>query len=102
MSTLGQVAYEKYNEAKGGKTWDGKPIPPWESLTDDVGLAVQNAWEVAARAAADEMVRRWAPDNFITQARRLISSATACDQRAKACAITKLDEARLWWTEAAR
>jgi hypothetical protein len=44
--SLGQIAFEAYNEAKGGVTYDGKPIPPWE----DVGDAVRSAWEAAARA----------------------------------------------------
>lgn len=42
----GQIAFEAYNESKGGKTWDGKPIPPW----GDVGDEVRNGWEAAAFA----------------------------------------------------
>jgi hypothetical protein len=42
----GQVAFEAYNNAKGGLTWDGKPIPPWSA----VGPEVQNGWRVAAAA----------------------------------------------------
>lgn len=48
MKTIGQIAFEAYNEAKGGVTYDGKPIPPWT----DVGDAVRTAWECAAGAAA--------------------------------------------------
>lgn len=52
--TAGQVAFEAYNEAKGGRTYDDKPIPPWS----DVGEAVRSAWEAAAaavqRASHDE------------------------------------------------
>lgn len=47
MKTPGQVAFEAYNEAKGGVTWDGKPIPPW----GEVGEEVQQAWKAAAEAA---------------------------------------------------
>jgi hypothetical protein len=46
----GQVAFEAYNESKGGLTYDGKPIPPWSSLEGPVGEAVQRAWEAAAVA----------------------------------------------------
>ena len=45
--TLGQVAFEAYNKSKGGKTWDGKPIPPWTAVGDDVRVA----WECAATDA---------------------------------------------------
>ncbi len=52
MKTPGQIAFEAYNESKGGLTYDGKPIPPWDTLTGDVGEAVKRAWEVAAGAVA--------------------------------------------------
>lgn len=56
MKSLGQVAFEAYNSAKGGVTYDGKPIPPWS----EVGEAVQAAWEAAAvatvRAHNDRLV----------------------------------------------
>lgn len=44
--TPGQVAFEAYNIQKGGKTWDGKDIPPWSA----VGEAVQSGWDAAAEA----------------------------------------------------
>lgn len=46
MKSPGQLAFEAYNHAKGGVTYDGKPIPPWT----DVGDAVRAGWEVAAGA----------------------------------------------------
>ena len=47
----GQVAFEAYNESKGGLTYDGKPIPPWDTLSGNaVGESVQRAWEPAAPA----------------------------------------------------
>lgn len=42
--SMGQRAFEAYNEAKGGRTYDGKPIPPWDAVGDDV----RSAWERAA------------------------------------------------------
>lgn len=48
--TPGQVAFDAYNESKGGLTHDGKQIPPWDSLTDEKGLAVRAGWEAAAVA----------------------------------------------------
>lgn len=47
--SAGQVAFEAYNEAKGGKTYDDKPIPPW----DQVGEKVQAGWEAAANAVIE-------------------------------------------------
>lgn len=44
---LGQVAFEAYNAAVGGLTWDGKPIPGWDQITDKI----RAAWNTAARAA---------------------------------------------------
>jgi NTP pyrophosphatase (non-canonical NTP hydrolase) len=52
MKSTGQIAFEAYNESKGGLTWDGKPIPPWEAI----GEAVQTAWQAAADASG---VRGW-------------------------------------------
>lgn len=54
--TLGQVAFERYSEMKDWKTYDGKPIPPWESLTDDVRIG----WEQAALAVQNELIVRQA------------------------------------------
>lgn len=38
FKSVGQIAFEAYNA--GGKnpglTWDGKPVPTWEGLNDDV------------------------------------------------------------------
>lgn len=49
MKTPGQIAFEAYNESKGGLTYDGKPIPPWDELSGDKA-AVHRAWEAAADA----------------------------------------------------
>jgi hypothetical protein len=48
--TMGQVAFEAYCDAVGGKTYDGKPIPGWDELHGD-RLKVQGGWEAAALAA---------------------------------------------------
>jgi len=39
--------FDAYNEQAGGKTWDGKDIPPF----DEVGERVQSNWIAAADAA---------------------------------------------------
>lgn len=57
MKSLGQLAFEAYNERKGGKTYDGKPIPPWDTLTDETGRAVQAAWEAAAARVVVDVLR---------------------------------------------
>ena len=42
----GRRAFETYNHAVGGLTWDGKPIPGWESVTE----AVRDGWRMASLA----------------------------------------------------
>jgi len=39
--------FNAYNEQGGWKTFDGRPVPPWEDLGDDV----RGRWVAAARAA---------------------------------------------------
>lgn len=97
--TLGQVAFEAYNESKGGLTYDGKPIPPWDELSGD-RAAVHSAWEVAARAAADEMIGRWGVPLFLREALREAGAAKDVSPRKKALAITKIEEAAMWWSAA--
>ena len=46
---LARQMFDAYNEAAGGITWDGKPIPPF----DAVGLKVQANWRAAARKARE-------------------------------------------------
>ena len=46
--TLGQIAYEAYCEHQDWKAFDGKPIPEWKDVREDI----QQAWEIAAVAAA--------------------------------------------------
>lgn len=46
--TLGQIAFEAYSKAMGGKTYDGKNIPHW----NDLSAQVQKGWTAAARAVS--------------------------------------------------
>lgn len=48
MKSLGQIAFEAYGAAVGGKTYDGKPIPQWS----EVKPTIQQGWEAAADAAS--------------------------------------------------
>lgn len=51
MKSLGQIAFETYVEA-GGITYDGKPIPGWDAVSEKV----RRGWSAAASsvlAAAD-------------------------------------------------
>lgn len=48
MKSLGQIAFEAYVAAVGGKTYDDKPIPQWS----EVKPTVQQGWEAAAEAAS--------------------------------------------------
>jgi hypothetical protein len=44
---LARAMFDHYNLAAGGKTWDGKQIPPF----DEVGEKVRDNWIAAAKAA---------------------------------------------------
>ena len=46
MTVAGRRAFETYNAAVGGVTWDGKPIPGWDAVTDKV----RDGWRMAALA----------------------------------------------------
>lgn len=46
LDAAGRLAFETYNNAVGGVTWDGKPIPGWEKVTDKV----RDGWRTAAFA----------------------------------------------------
>lgn len=52
--SLGQIAFEAYSESKDWKTYDGKDIPQWGALTDDVRVG----WELAALAVQNELILR--------------------------------------------
>lgn len=43
MADPGQRAFEAYRKAVGGKTYDGKPIPDWNTVTP----IVRRGWEAA-------------------------------------------------------
>jgi len=43
---IAEVAFKAYNEQAGGKTWDGKDIPPFS----EVGDKVQANWIAAVKA----------------------------------------------------
>lgn len=54
IAHLARVAFEAYGASTGGKTWDGKPIPPFDVIrerTPHVALA----WEAAATAILKEL-----------------------------------------------
>lgn len=52
--SLGQIAFDAYTESKRGTTFDGRPIPAWQDLGDEV----RNAWSAAAQAVRDIQVRQ--------------------------------------------
>lgn len=77
---LARRMFAAYNEQAGGLTWDGKPIPPWEST----GPKVQANWRAAARAAiqgAQESLAemRAAMDRTAAAARRLADRGEPID-----------------------
>lgn len=46
MEDAGKVGYEAYAKFTGGKTFDGRDMPKWDDLTENI----QNAWRAAAHA----------------------------------------------------
>ncbi len=42
----GQIAFEAYNESRGGVNFQGEKTPPWEELP----TGIHNAWCAAATA----------------------------------------------------
>lgn len=47
LDALGRDAFDTYNHAVGGVTWDGKPIPGWDQVTDKV----RDGWRMAGLSA---------------------------------------------------
>lgn len=54
---LAEVAFAAYGAAVGGKTYDGKPIPPFATIRENTPR-VAAAWEEAAGAVRDRVVGR--------------------------------------------
>ena len=52
-----RAAFAAYTSAVGGVTYDGKPIPGWDLLTD----TVRAGWRAAALAARGEQREPAAP-----------------------------------------
>ena len=50
FAPYGQVAYEAYKLATGGKTFDDKPMLEWYEVPEHIN----NAWETAAHAVIDQ------------------------------------------------
>lgn len=46
---LARIAFEAYNRSTGGKTWDGKDVPPYDVIAERTPH-VARAWEAAAEA----------------------------------------------------
>lgn len=49
IEDLGKANFDAYRASKNGVTYDGKPIPEWADLTDDV----RQGWRDGARAVFD-------------------------------------------------
>lgn len=44
--TLGEIAFEAYNDERGGRNYRGEQTPDWEELPE----GIRQAWEKAALA----------------------------------------------------
>ena len=49
LATLAKIGFEAYNAHAGGKTFDGRPIPPWDAIRAQ-GSPVCGHWEAAVDA----------------------------------------------------
>ncbi len=56
VARLAEIAFDAYSAATGGKTWDGKDIPPFASVRDRTPH-VARAWEAAVAAVLREVDR---------------------------------------------
>lgn len=92
----GQIAFEAYNESKGGLTYDGKPIPPWDELSGDKA-AVHRAWEAAANALVDDYKEHLSKNPIVAIALARYGINLLPRSREQALTLTKLDEAALWF-----
>lgn len=52
-ASIGEVAFEAYREIRGAVTHDGKDMPLWEQLNDDIKKAWDDAVSTAAKAQED-------------------------------------------------
>ena len=91
--TIGQVAFEAYNESKGGLTYDGKPIPPWDELSGDKA-AVHRAWEAAAAHAYAAAASRMGVHSWLVGAE--CAAKLLPKSREASLVLTKIEEAQQW------
>lgn len=54
LEELAQIGFVAYNAEAGGKTWDGKDIPPYS----EVGDRVQGNWRAAAKAIEAAVLKK--------------------------------------------
>ena len=52
--SYGQIAYEAYSKAVGGKSWNGEPLKTWEELPG----YIRHAWVTAANTVTSEYIFR--------------------------------------------
>lgn len=49
---LGEIGYQAYGEATGGKDWFGNPLPDWLALSEEIRSACCAAADAVVTAAA--------------------------------------------------
>jgi hypothetical protein len=83
--------FEAYNAAgpNPNKTWDGKDVPAWDSLTGDSGEQVKAKWRAAAKVALN-------PYGLPMHER----IARTCHEANRAYCAALGDESQLPWEEA--
>ena len=81
----GQTSFESYNTAGGnpGLTWDKKPVPVWENLSDDV----RAKWAAAEKAAGRLRLEQFPPTAHIEDSYVLGAFKRARARHNEACYI---------------
>jgi hypothetical protein len=55
---LGQVNYNAYCDTRDWKSFDGKPLPPWEQVKPDIQEGWRKGADAVAVALLNKMVQR--------------------------------------------
>lgn len=56
LPDLARDLFDAYNASTGGKTWDGKDVPPYDVIAQKTPH-VARAWEAVARRARERLSR---------------------------------------------
>lgn len=82
LAPITAAAFDAYNQGgppdRAGLTWDGKPVPPFESVGASVTHKWRSAASVAALAGAHLMLELLAAGRSAEEVRELVERELAC------------------------